>query len=125
MRTPYDQHVFTDVPLLGTLDEFVEQLDQLAPDQIWVALPMRAEAEIKGLLEATDDLPTSIRLVPDLFGYELLSHQTTELAGVPVITLRGSHVEGHARIVKAIEDRALSLLILLLILPLMVLLALG
>ena len=49
----------------------------------------------------------------------------TELAGVPVITLRGSRVEGHARIAKAVEDRLLSLLILLLLAPLMALIAVG
>lgn len=125
VRTPYDQHVFKDVTLLGHLDDFVDQMHENVPDQIWVALPMRAEAEIKGLLDATEDLPTSIRLVPDLFGYELLSHRTGELAGVPVINLRGSHLEGHAHIVKALEDRGLALLILLLIAPLMLLLAIG
>jgi Undecaprenyl-phosphate glucose phosphotransferase len=63
--------------------------------------------------------------VPDLFGYELISHQVTTVAGVSVITLRGSRVEGHARIAKAIEDRSLAILILFLLAPLMLLIAVG
>lgn len=126
VQTSYDdQQAIADVPCAGDLDAFIASLRQNAPDQIWVALPMRAEAEIKRLLEATSDLPTTIRLVPDLFGYELLNHQATQLAGVPVITLRGSRVEGHARIAKAVEDRLLALMILLLLSPLMVLIAIG
>ncbi|HXE18020.1 MAG TPA: undecaprenyl-phosphate glucose phosphotransferase, partial [Castellaniella sp.] len=126
VQTPYDdQQVGTDVPRVSDLDSFIANLQQYAPDQIWVALPMRAEAEIKRLLDATSELPVTIRLVPDLFGYELLNHQATQLAGVPVITLRGSRVSGHARIFKAMEDRALAAFILLLICPVMLLLALG
>lgn len=125
VQTPYDQPAAVAVPLLGEFDSFIANLRQHAPDQIWVALPMRAEAEIKRLLEATADLSMTIRLVPDLFGYELLSQQATELAGVPVITLRGSRVTGHARIFKAIEDRVLAAMILLLVSPIMALLTLG
>lgn len=125
VQTPYDQQTIADVPCAGDLDAFIASLQQDAPDQVWVALPMRAEAEIKRLLDATSELPTTIRLVPDLFGYELLNHQATQVAGVPVITLRGSRITGHARIFKAIEDRVLATLILLLISPVMLLLALG
>lgn len=125
VQTPHDQQAIADVPCVGDLDAFIANLQQYAPDQIWVALPMRAEAEIKRLLDATSELPATIRLVPDLFGYELLNHQATQLAGVPVITLRGSRVEGHARIAKAVEDRLLALMILLLLAPLMVLIAIG
>src|SRR6185312_38257 len=101
VQTPYDdQQAGTDVPRVGDFDSFIANLQHYAPDQIWVALPMRAEAEIKCLLDATSELPVTIRLVPDLFGYELLNHQATQLAGVPVITLRGTRVEGHARIAK-------------------------
>lgn len=125
VQTPYDQQTIADVPCAGDLDAFIASLQQDAPDQVWVALPMRAEAEIKRLLDATSELPTTIRLVPDLFGYELLNHQATQVAGVPVITLRGSRITGHARIFKAIEDRVLAALILLLISPVMLLLALG
>jgi len=126
VQTPYDDgRAMPNIPCMGDLDTFIAQFQQYAADQIWVALPMRAEAEIKRLLEATSELPVTIRLVPDLFGYELLNHQATQLAGVPVITLRGTRVEGHARIAKAIEDRLLALLILLLLAPLMLLIAVG
>jgi Undecaprenyl-phosphate glucose phosphotransferase len=125
VQTPYDQQTIADVPCAGDLDAFIASLQQDAPDQVWVALPMRAEAEIKRLLDATSELPTTIRLVPDLFGYELLNHQASMIAGVPVITLRGTRVEGHARIAKAVEDRLLALVILLLLAPLMVLIAIG
>ena len=127
VQTPYDQLELGDVPPCGDLEHFLAGLEQgrEPPDQIWVALPMRAEALIQRVLDATSDKPIAVRLVPDLFGYELINHQVTTLAGASVITLRGSRVEGHARVYKAVEDRVLAALMLILLCPLMLLLAVA
>jgi len=125
VQTPYDQQQVDGMPLLGDFDHFIESLQDHVPDQIWIALPMRAEALIQRMLEATAQLPVTIRLVPDLFGYELINHHASTMGGVPVITLRGHRVDGHAGVVKAIEDRALAVLILLLLSPLLLLIALA
>jgi len=125
VETPYDQVTLDEVPVLGDMDAFIESLRINVPDQIWIALPLRAEALIQKLLEVTSETPTTVRLVPDLFGHELLNQGVTELAGVPVITLQGSRVDGRAQVVKAFEDRALSILILLFVSPLMILIAIG
>lgn len=126
VETPYDQVSIDDLPRLGNIDEFVTTTAVTgACEQLWIALPMRAEQDIRRVTAAVNDTTTTIRLIPDLFGYELLNQQATELAGIPVITMRGSRIAGHARIVKAVEDRVLSALILALISPLMLLLAVG
>ncbi len=85
---------------------------------------MRAEETIQKILHMTLDTPVTVRLVPDFFGYELINHHAAAVAGVPVITLRSSRVEGHAGVWKAIEDRSIALLMLLLLGPLMLLIAL-
>jgi Undecaprenyl-phosphate glucose phosphotransferase len=125
VRTPYDVVEIKDVPCLGDLDDFMRTMDDVSPDQIWVTLPMRAEPMIRRVLEATLDKPATIRLVPDFLGYELINHHASILAGVPVITLRGSWVEGHAGVIKALEDRFIAALSLILLGPLMVLVAVG
>ena len=125
ISTPYDQVDIAGVPELGDLSELAAKMAEYAPDQIWIALPMRAEETIQKVLQLTLDTPTTVRLVPDFFGYELINHHTVSLAGVPVITLRSSRVEGHAGILKAIEDRSIAFLLLVLLSPLMFLLALG
>jgi Undecaprenyl-phosphate glucose phosphotransferase len=125
VQTAYDQQAIDDTPSLGDIDSFIESLDHTVPDQIWIGLPLRAEALIQRLLDATVNLPTTVRLVPDMLGYELINHSVSTLAGVPVITLRGSRIEGHAGLFKAIEDRALAALILLLMSPLILLIAVA
>ncbi len=126
VHTDFDQDSIKDVPVLhSSIEGFINSLQKHVPDQIWLALPLRAEALIQQILEATSDLPTTIRLVPDMFGYELIHNSAATLAGVPVITLRGSRIDGHSRIIKAVEDRLLASIILLMISPLLLLIAVG
>jgi len=125
VSTNDDQVDIHDLSCLADLDTFLASLDSWSLDQIWIALPVRAESTIQRVLQATLDKPITIRFVPDFFGYELINHHATALGGVPVITLRGSRVEGHASVLKAIEDRLIALILLVLLSPLMLLVAGG
>lgn len=125
ISTPYDQVEIKGSPMLGNVSCLSKAVEEHAPDQIWIALPMRAEETIQKILQMTLDIPATVRLVPDFFGYELINHHVIAVAGVPVITLRSSRVEGHARLLKAIEDRSIALLLLVLLSPLILLIGLG
>lgn len=92
-------------------------------DEIWLALPLRAEARMREVLQMLRHSTVNVRLVPDIFGFHLLNHSVTEVAGVPVLDLRSSPMQGMNRILKALEDRVLALLILVLISPLMLFIA--
>jgi putative colanic acid biosynthesis UDP-glucose lipid carrier transferase len=94
-------------------------------DQVWVALPLRAEARIREILTLLREHPVEIRFVPDIYSFHLLNHSLTEVAGLPVISLTETPMSGINRIVKAIEDYALASLLLMVASPLMVLIALG
>lgn len=125
VATPYDQVVMANLPKLGSLETLLANPDHVACDQLWIALPMQAEHDIRRLNQVLNDSAVTVRFIPDLFGYELLNQQTGQIAGLPVITLRGSRITGYARFAKSVEDRVLAALILVLISPLMVLLAAG
>lgn len=125
IATPYDQVQMADLPRLGDLSALLAEPERIACDQLWIALPMHAEQDIHRLNQRLNNSAVIVRFVPDLFGYELLNQRTGQIAGLPVITLRGSRVTGYARLAKSIEDRTLAALILVLISPLMVLLAAG
>ena len=63
--------------------------------------------------------------MPDIFNFTLLHHSMTEIAGLPVINLTESPLEGGNRFLKQLEDIVLSLVILLVASPLMLLIAIG
>lgn len=101
------------------------RIADLAVDQVWIALPLKDEPVVQAVIEALSLSPVEIRYVPDLFGFRLFSHSVSEVAGLPVINLSSTPMEGFNRVVKGVEDRLLSLLILLLISPLLLVLAAG
>jgi putative colanic acid biosynthesis UDP-glucose lipid carrier transferase len=94
-------------------------------DQVWIALPLRAEARIRGILGMLREHPVEIRFVPDIYSFHLLNHSMTDVAGLPVISLTETPMSGINRVVKAIEDYLLATLLLVVASPFMLLIALG
>jgi putative colanic acid biosynthesis UDP-glucose lipid carrier transferase len=94
-------------------------------DQVWIAMPLRAEARVSEILAALRDQTVEIRFVPDIFGFHLLNHSLSDVAGLPVISLTATPMTGGARIAKMVEDYLLGAICFLLALPAMLVIALG
>lgn len=94
-------------------------------DQVWLALPLRADARIREILTMLRDHPVEVRFVPDIYSFHLLNHSVTEVAGLPVISLTETPMSGINRMVKAIEDYVLATLLFAVASPLMLLIAIG
>ena len=94
-------------------------------DEIWIALPLYAEKRVKEILYELRHSTATIRYVPDIFGFRLINHSVTEIAGMAVLDLSASPMTGINWFVKMLEDKILSLIILILISPLLLLITLG
>lgn len=119
------QQVFDGVPVRGGLHRIPQEVAELSIDQVWITLPLKDEEKVKSLLHALRHSAVDIRLVPDIFDFRLLNHSVTEVAGLPVMNLSVTPMVGVNLVVKAVEDRVLASLILLLISPFLLLIALG
>jgi putative colanic acid biosysnthesis UDP-glucose lipid carrier transferase len=111
------------LPVLGPLDQVVSDLERELVDQLWIALPLHAEDRIRELLVALRAVSVQIRFVPDIFNFTLLHHSFSEIAGLPVINLTDTPLEGVNLALKSVEDFVLSALILLLASPLLAIVA--
>jgi Undecaprenyl-phosphate glucose phosphotransferase len=107
---------------LGEVEAFVARNHI---DEVWIALPLRAEERVKELLYALRHNTVNIKLIPDIFGFSLLNHSMTEIAGLPAVNLSDTPMGGGNQIIKALEDRILALLIVPLITPLLFLIAIA
>jgi putative colanic acid biosysnthesis UDP-glucose lipid carrier transferase len=114
-----------DLPVLGPVDQIVDDLDHAQIDQVWIALPLRSEARIRELLLGLRRHSVQVRFVPDIFNFTLLHHSMSEIAGLPVINLTESPLEGINVFIKGTEDFVLAALIVLLASPVLLLLAVG
>ena len=111
------------VPVLGVIGELHSALDRGDIDQVWIALPLRAEERIRSLVSELRAYPVQVRYVPDIFGFHLLRHSFSEVAGMPVIGLTDTPMQGMQRALKAVEDFVLGGLALLLLAPFLLLIA--
>lgn len=118
-------HVEPGVPILGGLPDVAGYVEEERIDQVWIALPLKEQDKVESLLHALRHSAVDIRFIPDIFGFRLLNHSVTEVAGFPVMNLSVTPMVGVNRLVKALEDRVLASLILLLISPFLFLIALG
>lgn len=114
-----------NIPVIQTPANLSDYLTQADVDEIWLALPLRAEARVKEILFELRHHTITTRFVLDIFGLDLLNHSINDVAGFPVLNIRSTPMTGINRLVKAIEDRILAAIILVCISPLLTLIALG
>ncbi len=115
------------IPIMTMPDSINDYLtlSEESIDEIWLALPLNAEARIKTILHDLRHETITTRLVLDIFGMDLglLNPSITQLAGFPVINVRSTPMVGANRIIKALEDRLLAILILILTSPIFLIIA--
>jgi len=113
------------VPSLGKLEDVAQFVQERDVDQVWIAMALRDEEKVQWILHELRHSTVDIRFIPDMFGMRLLNHSVMDLSGLPVLNLSISPMSGVNMLLKAIEDRVLALVILLLISPIMLIIAIG
>ena len=114
-----------DKKIITQYDDLFRYVDDNDVDQVWISLPHSEEKTIREVINVLEDTSTEIRYVPDIFEYQLMHHSLSEVAGVPVVNISYSAIDGANRIVKAVEDYVLASALLIFASPLMALIALG
>jgi len=111
------------VRVLGSAGAVAAEVASKGIDQVWIALPLRSEPRIREILDSLREYAVEVRFVPDIYGFHLLNHSVTEVAGLPVIALTESPMSGANQLVKRILDLLISLAALVVLSPLMLLVA--
>lgn len=111
------------IEVKGTIDQLEHLVSIDKADEIWLALPLRAEERMKELLYGLRHQTINIKLIPDIFGFSILNHSMTEIAGLPAVNLSETPMGGANKVIKEMEDRLLAFIILLLISPFVLLIA--
>ncbi|MBZ0329369.1 undecaprenyl-phosphate glucose phosphotransferase [Halomonas sp. ANAO-440] len=118
--------------LIGSGDPaFLDQTRQLARqsiferdfDEVWLSYPLAEGETVREVANAFMSVPVSLRYFPDLSDVRLLNHRAAQVASMYSLVLNYSPLDGPRRLVKAIEDRVLGLVLFILFLPLMLTIA--
>ena len=114
-----------DIAVRGTLPQLIAEAKHGDFDEIFIALPMRAEMKTKILVQALADTSTQVQYVPDIFTFNLINSRIRDIGGIPVISVYDTPLDSIGRVVKRVEDITLSAVILTLIAVPMLFIALA
>ncbi len=112
-------------PHLGTLDQAVDLFQKIQVDEVIVALPPAHHDRVLQIVEQCRELDIAFSLVPDLFELALDRVQISEVAGLPLIGIKESRLQGWNWWIKRTMDIVIAATVLVLAAPLMLLIALA
>ena len=106
-------------------DEYsIQKLKETAPDEIIFTNPRAHERETLMAIEFCNDNNIVFKYSADLFDTFSTNMSVNPLAGIPIVELRSTPLEGWGRILKRLFDIVMSLLIIIIAGPIMVITAL-
>jgi putative colanic acid biosynthesis UDP-glucose lipid carrier transferase len=114
-----------DPPILGDLESMVSFIRDHQVNIVYLALPLRAEARVRGIIEKLQDTTASVYFAPDVFIYSLFQSSLTDLRGIPLISLWETPFFGVNAMLKRVLDVILASILLVVAAPLFLILALG
>ncbi len=114
-----------DPDILGSIENLPALIDQYNIDTVYVITPLKSAKALVDVYMTVLDKHVAIHWVPDIFSLRLVNHSVKEISGIPVITLSETPLIGMRLLLKAIEDKVLSFLILIIISPILLLVAIA
>lgn len=113
------------VPIVGTPEDLPDLINDLAIDEVIVAIPEKGHRETLRVISYCERGRVSIKVFPDLFQYITTSAGINDLGGLPLISLRDYALRGYLLTFKRGIDFIVSGVGLVLLSPFMILAALA
>ena len=111
--------------VLGDTKYLMQLIREGLVDQVLIALPWNADNRLRELIYEIAITPVSIRLAPDLIGFEFAGRSFVRTADLPMLRLLDRPISDWSHVWKTAEDRILGGTMLFFITPLMLLIALA
>lgn len=100
------------LPVLGGLESLDDLLKEKSPSGVFIAMPNAMAWRIEELMTVLGNYPMDVRVVPDLTFRFIMNMNTSDLDGVPILSIRESPLNGWGGILKRCLDVIGSLLAL-------------
>ena len=94
-------------------------------DEVWICLPISLGDQVSPIVDALDKMSLNIRFMPGMQELRLINYKPSTFSGVRLLDISCSPMTKSKRCIKRIEDIVLSSLIIVMILPVLLLVALG
>ena len=107
------------LPVLGTLEDVEDVVEEHNIDDVVLALPPQAHERMNLTVSRLHRLPVQVRVVPDYFSLALYRATVDDFGGIPMINLRDPALNPYQRLVKRTLDLTVGGALTLLTLPLL------
>jgi len=113
-------------PVLGTLNDLDEILARGSPpiDELWLAPDRPPDQTNEALITRLRMYSLPVHYVPNMSVLQLWGQRASEVAGMTMIELNATPLDGPDALLKTVMDRVLSALLLVMLSPLLLLIAL-
>lgn len=113
------------IPIYST-KELTQWLVSHEVQELWFALPLRAEQRLHELLHELRHTTINLRYVPNLSSLRLLNHAPRQVLGFSMLDLSMSPMSDFSpQLIKWVEDKLLASIMLVVLSPLLLALAIG
>ena len=112
------------IPILGQKEDLLKVVRDNRVTTVYIAVSLADAVLVEEIYFQLVNENIDIHWVPNLISLDLINHSVKEMAGLPLLTLSESPLIGNHLMFKAVEDRVLALISLLLFSPLMLVIAL-
>ncbi|MCF6237126.1 MAG: undecaprenyl-phosphate glucose phosphotransferase [Gammaproteobacteria bacterium] len=110
---------------LGDINQIEATVNKLNVNEVVIALPFRSAKRTQEVTHMLRHNTATIRYIPDIYGLNLMNSSATKFAGFHALNLSETPMNGINIIIKTLEDKILSALILLLISPLFIVISIA
>jgi len=109
---------------IETANELAEFLKTKEVDEIMQSDPKLSKPEILRLYDFADEHHLTFKYAADLLGAKVLKTEVREMAGIPIVEVKKTPLDGWGRIIKRIFDIILAVFLIIFFSPLMIIFAL-
>ena len=115
-----------NIPVLGNLDDMMRFVRSNRVDDIIVTLPWNADERLMSIISRLRELPANIHLGSDLVGFRFPYRPSpNHFIGIPMMQVVKTPLSGWNIVVKWLEDRVLSAMLIVLFAPVLAAVALA
>lgn len=107
-----------------SIKELEELMQTKEVDEIIQSDPNLSKAETLRLYDFADEHHLTFKFAADLLGTKVLKTEVNEIAGIPIVEVRKTPLEGWGRIIKRTADIILAILFIIIFSPIMLIFAL-
>ncbi len=112
-----------ELPCFGGFDHLTETTRKQHIDELFISIPSVPQTRIAEIIRQCEKIRLKFYFIPNLFDYKLQSVAIESLDGVPLLTVKESHINWWYLLVKRAMDIFISAFALVVFSPLMLLIA--